>query len=430
MWLKLPMSHYLAAPVDSTSDWKSLSLKLAACVMSSGKDRRPEFWRRVLKKGRLLTRLSGATCEPFQAGSIVAAWLESLAASRAKIYRWPEPARESIPGSVPDSGGTSLISYAQRVHDGSLLKMYRDYSGNPVGSWNPITQRMEGQQIGLFVTSTPYLGRFPNSGSMRNGSLFPRPEWGPITAEKESSYWPTATGRKPDTRGADLQEATLWATPNTPNGGRRLSPKDVANRGATDKGKRQVPLDMEVEYWSTPKVAPGLYTRDQGRKGAERQTLEGEAATWPTPATRDYRSPNSKSYQERGGGVKGEQLANATSFWTTPTTQDEHQRNQPHSQGGTPLTSQANDFQSSPSDPKTNGGPTCWCGVQNCGLVSHKRKLNPFFEAWLMGWPLWWVTSEPQPCARSAMELYRSRLRSHLSSLLGARSKAASGSYE
>lgn len=41
----------------------------------------------------------------------------------------------------------------------------------------------------------------------------------------------------------------MWTTPNVPNGGRVLSAEDVAARGATGKGKRQVGLEMEAKYW-------------------------------------------------------------------------------------------------------------------------------------------------------------------------------------
>jgi hypothetical protein len=39
----------------------------------------------------------------------------------------------------------------------------------------------------------------------------------------------------------------------------------------------------------------------------------------PTPASRDYRSPNKKPYSDRGGGKKGEQLPNAIGGSLNPT---------------------------------------------------------------------------------------------------------------
>jgi hypothetical protein len=44
-------------------------------------------------------------------------------------------------------------------------------------------------------------------------------------------------------------DVTLWSTPNVPNGGRVLAAKDVERRGSTEKGKRQVGLEMEARYW-------------------------------------------------------------------------------------------------------------------------------------------------------------------------------------
>ena len=60
--------------------------------------------------------------------------------------------------------------------------------------------------------------------------------------------------------------------------------------------------------WPTPTV-----NGNHNRKGASPNSGDGLATAvkmFPTPASRDYRSPNSKPYSERGGGKKGEQLPN------------------------------------------------------------------------------------------------------------------------
>jgi hypothetical protein len=90
--------------------------------------------------------------------------------------------------------------------------------------------------------------------------------------------------------------------------------------------------------WPTPTATlgtnGGLVTPSKARWGGT--LIEAiSATTWPTPAARDYRHPNAKSYAERGGGKKGEQLPNAV------------------------------------------GGP-----------------LNPTWVEWLMGWPLGWTAFE------------------------------------
>jgi hypothetical protein len=55
-----------------------------------------------------------------------------------------------------------------------------------------------------------------------------------------------------------------------------------------------------------------------------------------------------------------------------------------------------------------------------------RPRLNPAFAAWLMGLPGWWTSPAVTSSARSAMEPYRSALRSQLQLLLGERSSADS----
>jgi hypothetical protein len=51
--------------------------------------------------------------------------------------------------------------------------------------------------------------------------------------------------------------------------------------------------------------------------------------------------------------------------------------------------------------------------------LGSRRRLNPAFGCLLMGWPSWWTNPGITNSAKLAMVSYRSRLRSHLSSLLG-----------
>jgi hypothetical protein len=69
---------------------------------------------------------------------------------------------------------------------------------------------------------------------------------------------------------------------------------------------------------------------------------------WASPATRAYRFANLKTYEERGGGKKGEQLNNQAVHL---------------------------------SGPPANG---CPAGTGSGG------QLNPAFSLWLMGYPAEW----------------------------------------
>lgn len=129
--------------------------------------------------------------------------------------------------------------------------------------------------------------------------------------------------------------------------GRTMLPTPTANSygscqggSAGREGQRARPSLQSMAatgMWPTPNVPNGGRIRKSQPDGVKRQhSFETAVRMWPTPAARDYRHPNAKTYQERGGGSKGEQLPNAV------------------------------------------GGP-----------------LNPPWVEWLIGWPIGWTACEP-----------------------------------
>lgn len=54
-------------------------------------------------------------------------------------------------------------------------------------------------------------------------------------------------------------------------------------------------------------------------------------------------------------------------------------------------------------------------------IPTSRRRLNPAFVCWLMGWPDWWTHPELISYAREEMELFLSRARLRLQSLLDGR---------
>lgn len=75
--------------------------------------------------------------------------------------------------------------------------------------------------------------------------------------------------------------AAAWPTPAT------RDYKGANSADHLDVSKGSLHLDQLPNFvahvWSTPRVAQGGYTRDKGKVGAERLTLEGEAEMWFTP---------------------------------------------------------------------------------------------------------------------------------------------------
>lgn len=218
------------------------------------------------------------------------------------------------------------------------------------------------------------------------------------------------------------------------------------------------PLPAMAVNWPTCRVATGSYTRDRGQKGAERLTLEGEArafplgsawptpavvdserdgtdlrqmtidagergarkgislhhevANWPTPAARDYRSPNSQDSQDRrnDGSSRGQQLPNFVEhMWSTPAVADVTGGRMARSgnRANELLLNGQTASLSSHLDPTTS---TAGATRSTSGL-----QLNPLFVEWLMGWPAGWTLFA---CSGTELSRFRQRMRSALSQLV------------
>jgi hypothetical protein len=266
----------------------------------------------------------------------------------------------------------------------------------------------------------------------------------------ESSYWPIAkasTGGANSRRaargagGPDLQEATdQWQTPSASEArlGYQQRPEEMASQ------QNQQSLSTEAMNWATPDAGVrGGFNRSRSENAAQRPLLKTQADTWATPQARDLKSGetiqdygNARPLNEQAASwatpraEDGESCGNhpncqdsltgQTRFWKTPHGQGNRDATgKAGGAGGGEFSKQANGFQLSPQDQPTPDGPSCWCAIPGCARPSHKRKLNPIFETWLMGWPIWWLTSVPEHYGALAMASYLYKLRWALSRLRG-----------
>lgn len=201
--------------------------------------------------------------------------------------------------------------------------------------------------------------KWPSAGLLRSGGVW-AVDPGAVSGPAAARQWPTPrasekeqynTHHQPSCtdgrgHGRDLSAtACQWPTPKTPTGG----PEARSSRAARGSGGED--LAARVQAWATPTEGDSRASgsRCSGTDSAAHpgtsltdQVLRGKG--WPTPAARDYRSPNARPYHERGGGSKGEQLPNFVA----------------HSEFGH-------------------------------AEESAKRRLNPLFVEWLMGWPIGWT---------------------------------------
>ena len=75
-------------------------------------------------------------------------------------------------------------------------------SPESLAKWDPVTLSWRTLEPSLLEESTKFSGRWPTSGMMRNGLLYPRAPWVQHTHVKECSFWPTPTASSWGTAGA------------------------------------------------------------------------------------------------------------------------------------------------------------------------------------------------------------------------------------
>jgi hypothetical protein len=216
-----------------------------------------------------------------------------------------------------------------------------------------------------------------------------------------------AAGSSDFSRRAESLAADLWMTPDVPNGGRALPKGTTATGKRPDGTKAQVGLSNQVSMWTTPQ-AHDVTPRGSGQKpgsAAGNACLARDAMTWPTPAARDTRSEEASPDFQRDR-------------WDHPR--------------GKPLTEVARVF-SRPALPTMTHGPTrcdprlIWRRLRRLVISTHgravwkrmaanggKRRLNPNFVAWLMGWPI----GHPScVCSATEFALWQRRMRGALSQM-------------
>jgi hypothetical protein len=233
--------------------------------------------------------------------------------------------------------------------------------------------------------------------------------------------------------GSALRGAGMWTTPDVCSGARDMSKIDPAAQRRADT-KRTTGLPTEAAYWKTPSVSNSQgdeYTRDRGQPGMERLTLTGQAQHWPTPTAslvndgEDPASWNARREKQaarlNNGNGMGMPLTQAAQQWPTPASRDFRTPNSAQSQatrqhtGNEQLPNFVEHHFLRPALSIHDGrelSPTA---------RTLPRRLNPAFACWLMGWPIWWTNPALTSCAKSAMESYRCRLQWHLSNLCGGR---------
>lgn len=226
---------------------------------------------------------------------------------------------------------------------------------------------------------------------------------------------------KPGAGGEFAKQAVQWLTPNVPNGGRSVLIELVQSKGTTADGeKRTVGLESQTKHWATPRTVTGggesaERKKELGRENSGGVDLQAQVAQWPSPRASD--GPKGGPNQR---GSKGDRmLPSAAANWPTPAARDWR--------GGGGQATMRQDGKSrldmldwraeafSPPALTTSDGPE-----SSSDGPGSRRRLNPAFGCWLMGWPCWWTNPAITSSVKSEMALYRFALRQQLSCLVDA----------
>lgn len=411
-WLYIP-SPSAQASAASTSASELLDPTRAASLTWRGKQAQSQALSRAWKRGGFIRLLSGLTCEPSTLAHGAAQWIASCLATRAK----GTASRESVAaltmtagcstarskssikagllcssartsrGISPDSSPLPSRHWsdwgaALRAEYSARLRPVRAIDASGSSSWPTATARMH-KGGGDAVTRS--------DGKSRLDMLdWAAEQWPSDLSKRGGSQAPEK--RKAGGHTVNLEDqAEHWMTPNVPNGGRTASHATMKGRTATraDGSKVQIGLEHQAQVWATPQARDHFpahtpeYVAAKKAQGHGMRNLNDEAANWSTPRASDG---------EKGGpnmrGSKGDQpLPAQAAHWPTPmagaagTDTYNAAGNSDFSRKAEELAKGVRAF--AMTDLSLPDRPTP-SGVKSSET---RRRLNPLFVEWLMGWP-------------------------------------------
>jgi hypothetical protein len=422
-WVFIPGHSTTSPSAPAAADWTSASnwrcRTLAQRFTWRGKLSPAATWSKRCERVEWLQRLCGAMPEPSQAAASVDLWISSLAASRVSPTASPESgsARKTSATSGPRPGASS--PNAARGSSSSRTSAACSPAAAPI---------VYGE------TYSGWVSRLREDCSQRR--KLARRTRASASSSSGSVNWPTPASGLPN----DGEEPETWRA-----------------RAATLKDKHQngngagVPLAIAAKelgrtVWPPPRTITGggesaERKRELGRDQSGGGDLQSAVTAWPTPAARDYRSPNSQDSQDRRneGSARGQQLPNFVAhLWSTPRASDAEKGgpNQSFGAGGTPLPAQTSHWPTPiANDSEKRGNVKVGAGLAGASIAQPSfppapetstpgapssppdptsLRLSPSFVEWMMGWPPEWTAFG---CSEMELYLYKRLMRSELSQL-------------
>jgi hypothetical protein len=415
MWIYVPTSESSpSVPVPEretlASDWQFQALARSATWRE--KHIASRAWFRKWKAVPWVKRLYGVMSPHSTASRGAAAFIASL----PRIPASPLAAQDSGSGGKTrgTSGRTFTASSRKPILTSCSSKTCADISSKVSEKSNAIWNAR------VTALSADSLARRKWARRTRESGCLPWPTSGAhdSTGARGSGHYLTDNHYTPH----DLAMSTeAWSTPNAHDGRRPGGDESLSTQGGN--------LRRDTENWPTPDASPkrgsvNRYTQGDNRTG---RALKVEAENWLTPF--------GAMGQDQDGtyGCGGEHAKQAQN-WATPNASPaapNMSRKREKGRISKRETEQCLERQaislsrSLPTEPAiSKGGKPCWCLTPGCGLRSHKRRLNIWFDEWLMGQPTNWSSASSAPIGFAQWEMASCRL---LSRWLSAYSRSGPG---
>ena len=361
MWLYVPgiSTSCPSTPEggDLISAYEWLFPEFARCVTWKENLRPARSWSTTWKRVDWMRRLCGLIPVRSTAARGVASWISSLAVSRA-------------------SRGVSPARGLARTTNGGSGRTLRDWFAR----YNPALSSWRTSRPSFMEDSNSYLETWPRAGSMRNGMCFALPMLVRRTCERGSSFWPTAVAQD-DNKSPEAHMAMKQRMKGGPRHAptslavvARMWPTAVVSQAGYAGGNGGTTLIDAATAWATPLKAEAERGRGVFQRG--NPTLKGQAEMWVSPTAHDGRRPGPDVGSTQRGNLKRQ-----AELWPTPLSRDYRSDDVEHkATHGSPPLSRLVARMAEPGDESLESAPTS------------RRRLNPLFVEWLMGWPEGWTS--------------------------------------
>lgn len=325
-------------------------------------------WQAKWKRDAWTRRLFGRILKPSTATLGVESWIASLVATRANPSAWPA---NDLERTIQDTFGPTWRE--------SLRKR------------NPLLCSLKTSQ------DTSLLGGMWSEATSE--------EW--ATALRQDSLRRRKSARL--TRGLGSSSSESWMTPH-----------GMANKDKHGKQGMGGEFALQAQRWPTPvanddnksmEAHLAMKSRMKGGPRTQPTSLQVVAKNWHTPTTEDGKRDGDKTLLNYGETTFSQRLRNQAAVWGTPRSSDGEKGgpNQAFGSGSVPLSSQVCLF-SLPVQPTSMDGEE-----SSKSDPTSRRRLNPMFVCWLMGWPLGSTSFEP---SETEWFHWRERMHSSLFSLV------------